>query len=82
MRLEVALSIVAEHVPLARRWRLVVCQEVRDVVAPTQEALQSLRAVQRAWRRWRKVLRPPPRRRVASWHRRLHNMEAPILVCN
>ena len=81
-RPEVALSIVAGYVALPHVWRLLVCQELAALHRPDQTRLDKVRILRRTfsgWKRSRRAGRPDPRR-VVSWHRRLHDMEAPIVV--
>lgn len=81
MRPEVTLDLVAQHLSLARRWRCLVCAELRHRLEPTPAQLVAYFMLRRAFHRWRaNAVRPPPRRRVISWRRQLHDMEAPILL--
>lgn len=81
MRPEVTLDLVAQHLPLARRWRCIVCAELLHQLAPTPAQLMAYHALARAFQMWRRnAVRPLPRCRVVSWRRRLHEMEAPILI--
>ena len=81
MRPEVILGLVACHVPLARRWRCLVCSELVHAVAPSVEQLVAVHTLGHTLRTWRRnAVRPPPRPRVVSWRRRLHDMEEAILV--
>ena len=81
MRPEVTLGLVAGFVPAAKRWRCLVCTEMAKLTAPTPAQLVAVRILAKSWRSWRRFVRPPPRRRVDSWRRRLHDMEEPILLC-
>lgn len=84
-RPETALGLVADHIPLPRVWRCLVCHEMVGEHAPRQERLVELRMVSERLRQWRRVVHTlrtlrVPRRRCVSWRRMLHRMDDPILL--
>ena len=83
-RPELALGLVAQHVPPLRAWRILVCREMVEEHSPNPCLSRSLSLSARAIRLWRRRLSLPrrPRPRVASFRsgRRLHRMDDPILV--
>ena len=86
-RHEVTLGLVASQLSLARVWRLLVCHELLAFHAPAQGRLGAFRQSRRIFRAWKAYVlyhhrpRLPRRRYSVSWgRRRLHDMEAPILL--
>lgn len=87
MRAEIVLGLVAAHVPVHCRWRTLVCRELAVDAAPEPAQLQAYRTLRRVTRAWRhestdSVARRRRRvvRSVVSWARRLHDMDAAILL--
>ena len=79
MRPEVTLALVALKVPTPLRWRTAVCHELLEPYAAVSRTLARWYLARRCVRAWRRLVKLP-RPRVVSWRRRLHDMEAPIIL--
>ena len=82
---ELVLSLVSMHVPIQHRWRCVVSRYVQQLCAIDPSDLCAFQRVPNGFRAWkRRTLFPrrsKTRRRpyAASWRRRLHHADDPIL---